>query len=99
MAGGSADGAAALLACDALWQSGLGRDGLLDLAGELGSDVPFSLLGGTAIGTGRGEQLTPALVRGEYTWVVAVNGHGLSTPWSSPRWTGCARTGCCRYRG
>ncbi len=80
MAGGSADGAAALLACDALWQSGLGRDGLLDLAGELGSDVPFSLLGGTAIGTGRGEQLTPALVRGEYTWVVAVNGHGLSTP-------------------
>ena len=80
MAGGSADAAAALVACDALWHCGLSRDDLHQLAAELGSDVPFSLLGGTAIGTGRGERLTPALARGEYHWVVALADHGLSTP-------------------
>jgi 4-diphosphocytidyl-2-C-methyl-D-erythritol kinase len=80
MAGGSADAAAALVACDALWHTGLDRDQLHELATELGSDVPFSLLGGTAIGGGRGERLTPALARGEYHWVVALADHGLSTP-------------------
>lgn len=80
MAGGSADAAAALVACDALWHAGLDREQLHELAAELGSDVPFSLLGGTAIGGGRGELLTPALARGEYHWVVAVPDHGLSTP-------------------
>jgi 4-diphosphocytidyl-2-C-methyl-D-erythritol kinase len=80
MAGGSADAAAALLACDQLWRTGLSRDALHELAAELGSDVPFALLGGTAIGTGRGECLTPALARGEYHWVVALADRGLSTP-------------------
>jgi 4-diphosphocytidyl-2-C-methyl-D-erythritol kinase len=80
MAGGSADAAAALVACDALWQAGLSRDDLLELAAELGSDVPFALVGGTAVGTGRGERLTPALARGEYEWVFALSGTGLSTP-------------------
>jgi len=80
MAGGSADAAAALVACDALWHTGLDREQLHELAAELGSDVPFSLLGGTAIGNGRGERLTPALARGEYHWVVALADHGLSTP-------------------
>ena len=80
MAGGSADAAAALVACDLLWSTGLSREDLHSLAAELGSDVPFALLGGTAIGTGRGELLTPALARGEYHWVVALAGRGLSTP-------------------
>jgi 4-diphosphocytidyl-2-C-methyl-D-erythritol kinase len=80
MAGGSADAAAALVACDALWHAGLDREQLHRLATELGSDVPFCLLGGTAIGAGRGERLTPALARGEYHWVVALADHGLSTP-------------------
>ena len=80
MAGGSADAAAALIACDALWHGGLSRDELHALAAELGSDVPFALLGGTAIGTGRGEVLTPALARGEYHWVIAMSDHGLATP-------------------
>ncbi|GAB2691750.1 4-(cytidine 5'-diphospho)-2-C-methyl-D-erythritol kinase [Thalassiella azotivora] len=80
MAGGSADAAAALVACDALWRTGLSRDELRELAAELGSDVPFALLGGTAVGTGRGEQLTPALARGGYHWVLAVSDHALSTP-------------------
>ncbi len=80
MAGGSADAAAALVACDALWHAGLDREQLHDLAAQLGSDVPFSLLGGTAIGGGRGEVLTPVLARGEYTWVIALADHGLSTP-------------------
>lgn len=80
MAGGSADAAAALVACDALWHTGLDREQLHELAAELGSDVPFSLLGGTAIGGGRGERLTPALARGEYHWVIALADHGLATP-------------------
>ncbi len=80
MAGGSADAAGALLACDALWRTGLARDELRELATELGSDVPFGLLGGTALGTGRGDQLTPALARGEYHWVLALSGDELSTP-------------------
>lgn len=80
MAGGSADGAAALVACDALWGAGLGRTKLEALAVRLGSDVPFALHGGTAIGRGRGEQVTPALARGEFHWVFAFADWGLSTP-------------------
>jgi 4-diphosphocytidyl-2-C-methyl-D-erythritol kinase len=80
MAGGSADAAGALVACEALWQTGVGRRRLLELAAELGSDVPFALLGGTAIGSGRGDRLTPALARGDYHWVVALGDRGLSTP-------------------
>ncbi len=75
-----ADAAAALVACDALWKAGLSRDELLELAAELGADVPFALLGGTAVGTGRGTELTPALARGDYDWVVALAEVGLSTP-------------------
>lgn len=80
MAGGSADAAAALLACDHLWGLDLGRHELAVLAAKLGSDVPFSLVGGTAIGTGHGEQLTPVLARGTYNWVIALADRGLSTP-------------------
>ena len=79
-AGGSADAAAALVACDALWGTELDRDALSALAAQLGSDVPFSLHGGTALGTGRGEQLTPVLGRGTYAWVLALADGGLSTP-------------------
>ena len=80
MAGGSADAAAALVAVDALWQLGMSRSELVKLAVSLGSDVPFSLVGGTALGTGRGEVLTPVLARGRFHWVVALAGDGLSTP-------------------
>ncbi|MFF7790042.1 4-(cytidine 5'-diphospho)-2-C-methyl-D-erythritol kinase [Streptomyces sp. NPDC007991] len=80
MAGGSADGAGALLACDALWQTGASRDELLDICAELGSDVPFSLVGGAALGIGRGEQLTPLEVGGTFHWVFAMAARGLSTP-------------------
>ena len=80
MAGGSADAAAALVACDALWQTGLSRSELAELAAALGSDVPFSLVGGTALGTGRGEVLTPVLARGRFHWVVAIADGGLATP-------------------
>ena len=79
-AGGSADAAAALVACDALWGTGLSRADLSRLAARLGSDVPFSLHGGTALGTGRGELLTPVLGHGSYSWVLALAEGGLSTP-------------------
>jgi 4-diphosphocytidyl-2-C-methyl-D-erythritol kinase len=80
MAGGSADAAAALVACDALWGTGLDRAELAGLAARLGSDVPFPLAGGTALGTGRGERLAPVLARGEFHWVFALADGGLSTP-------------------
>lgn len=80
MGGGSADAAAALLACDTLWGTGLPREDMLTLARELGADVPFAFTGGTAIGTGRGDQLSPALAKGQFQWVLAVADFGLSTP-------------------
>ncbi|QNP63732.1 4-(cytidine 5'-diphospho)-2-C-methyl-D-erythritol kinase [Streptomyces genisteinicus] len=80
MAGGSADGAGALLACDALWGLGSSRAELLAICAELGSDVPFSLVGGAALGTGRGEHLTELEVGGTFHWVFAMADGGLSTP-------------------
>ena len=80
LAGGSADAAATLLACDRLWGLATPREELLGLAAELGSDVPFALVGGTAIGSGRGEVVTPVVVRGDYWWVVLESAVGLSTP-------------------
>ncbi|MBI1377267.1 MAG: 4-(cytidine 5'-diphospho)-2-C-methyl-D-erythritol kinase [Frankiales bacterium] len=80
MAGGSADAAAALVAVDALFELGLGREVLHDVAATLGSDVPFALHGGTAIGADRGDRLTTALVRGSYHWVFVLAEQGLPTP-------------------
>ncbi len=71
LAGGSTDAAGALVACDALWGTNASRDELMALAAELGSDVPFCLTGGIAIGTGRGENVSPVLARGGYEWVLA----------------------------
>jgi len=81
MAGGSADAAAALVACNELWGTGLSLEELCALAGEVGSDVAFAVLGGTAVGQGRGEQLTPALAApATYHWVLALADGHLSTP-------------------
>ncbi|MFI1073874.1 4-(cytidine 5'-diphospho)-2-C-methyl-D-erythritol kinase [Streptomyces puniciscabiei] len=80
MAGGSADGAGALLACDRLWRTGAPRAELLAICAELGSDVPFSLVGGAALGVGRGERLTALEVGGTFHWVFALAERGLSTP-------------------
>ena len=80
MGGGSADAAATLLACDTLWGTALPREDMLHLAAELGADVPFAFTGGTAIGTGRGDQLSPALAKGQFQWVLALADFGLSTP-------------------
>lgn len=80
MAGGSADAAATLVACNQLWGTGLDTGQLHALAARLGADVPFLLHGGTAVGTGRGEKLKPVPVRGSLQWVLALSHHGLSTP-------------------
>ncbi len=80
MGGGSADAAATLLACDALWGTALPREEMLGLAAQLGADVPFAFTGGTAIGTGRGDLLSPALAKGTFQWVLALAEFGLSTP-------------------
>jgi 4-diphosphocytidyl-2-C-methyl-D-erythritol kinase len=80
MGGGSADAAATLVACDALWGTALPKEELHALAASLGADVPFALSGGTAIGTGRGDRLSPALATGSFHWVLAVAEFGLSTP-------------------
>ncbi len=80
MAGGSADAAAAIVAIDYLYSLGMNREEMSEIAAKLGSDVPFMLNGGTAIGTGHGDQLTSALSRGTYHWVLALSSAGLSTP-------------------
>ena len=80
LAGGSADAAATLVALDRLWDLGTSDEDLLRLAGELGSDVPFALLGGTAHGTGRGEVVEPVSDNGSWWWVVVPDVAGLSTP-------------------
>ncbi|TCK26652.1 4-(cytidine 5'-diphospho)-2-C-methyl-D-erythritol kinase [Pseudonocardia endophytica] len=80
MAGGSADAAGTLVALSQLWRMELGRDDLSTLAAELGSDVTFALHGGTALGTGRGEQVIPVLARHRLHWVIALARGGLSTP-------------------
>ena len=80
MAGGSADAAAALVACNALWGTGLSLPELSALAARLGADVPFPLTGATAVGSGRGDRVTPIMTRGAYHWVFALADEGLSTP-------------------
>ena len=80
MAGGSADAAAALVACNALWGTGLSLPELSALAARLGADVPFPLTGATAVGSGRGDRVTPIMTRGVYHWVFALADEGLSTP-------------------
>ncbi len=80
MAGGSADAAATIVAIDYLYSLGMSREEMSEIAAQLGSDVPFMLSGGTAIGTGHGEMLTAALSRGTYHWVFALSSVGLSTP-------------------
>lgn len=80
MAGGSADAAAALVACNELWGLGLPVEDLMEIAADIGSDVPFALLGGTAVGTGRGERLAPLETGGVFHWVFALADGGLSTP-------------------
>ena len=80
MGGGSADAAATLVAVDALWETNLGAKVLHELAAELGADVPFALHGGTAIGLGRGDVLSPVLATGHFEWVLVTSDQGLSTP-------------------
>lgn len=80
MGGGSADAAATLIACDALWGTGLPRERLLALGSELGADVPFALMGGAAVGTGRGDALSAVLGKEQFHWVLALAEGGLSTP-------------------
>ena len=80
MAGGSADAGGTIVAIDSLFSLGLKRDEMERIGSELGADVPFTIAGGTAIGTGRGDQIAPVLSRGSYNWVLALSSSGLSTP-------------------
>lgn len=80
LAGGSTDAAATLVALDALFELGLSKAELMRVAAGLGSDVPFCLMGGTAVGTGRGELVAPVMTRGTYWWAVVPGRGGLSTP-------------------
>lgn len=80
MAGGSANAGAAIVGMDSLFNLGLKRNDMEKIGAELGADVPFTISGGTAIGTGKGDQITPVLSRGTYSWVLALSSSGLSTP-------------------
>ncbi|MEY3407315.1 MAG: 4-diphosphocytidyl-2-C-methyl-D-erythritol kinase, partial [Actinomycetota bacterium] len=80
MAGGSADAAGTLVACDLLWGLQTPKAELLEIAAKLGSDIPFAVVGGMELGRGRGDELTTVLNRGEFHWVFVLSGAGLSTP-------------------
>ncbi|WP_353065243.1 4-(cytidine 5'-diphospho)-2-C-methyl-D-erythritol kinase [Arcanobacterium hippocoleae] len=80
MAGGSADAAATLIALNALWQLKLSQSELIEIGKELGSDIPFALLGGIARGISRGDELTPIIPKAMHGWVILTNPEGLSTP-------------------
>lgn len=80
MAGGSADAAATLKACNEFWQVGLSLEELAQLGSQLGADVPFGLYGGVALGTGRGDLIEPLKAApGPYYWTFALQDEGLST--------------------
>lgn len=80
MAGGSADAAATLKACNEFWQVGLSLEELAQLGAQLGADVPFGLYGGVALGTGRGDLIEPLKAApGPYYWTFALQDEGLST--------------------
>ena len=80
MAGGSADAAATLKACNEFWQVGLSLEELAHLGAQLGADVPFGLYGGVALGTGRGDLIEPLKATpGPYYWTFALQDEGLST--------------------
>jgi 4-diphosphocytidyl-2-C-methyl-D-erythritol kinase len=83
LAGGSTDAAAVLVGINLMWELGLTQPELQQLAAKLGSDIPFCISGGTAIATGRGEQLDP-LNDLDHLWVVLAkyNNLGVSTPWA-----------------
>lgn len=89
MAGGSADAAAALVALNELWACELSRDDLRTVGAELGSDVPFCVVGGTAIATGRGTALAQVLARGTYNWVVCTAAAPLATADVYKSWDRC----------
>ncbi|MFZ8872163.1 MAG: 4-(cytidine 5'-diphospho)-2-C-methyl-D-erythritol kinase [Candidatus Nanopelagicaceae bacterium] len=80
MAGGSANAGATIVGIDSLFSLGLKRDEMERIGSEIGADVPFTISGGTAIGTGRGDQITPVLSRGSYNWDLSLSSSGLSTP-------------------
>lgn len=88
MAGGSADAAGALIACNALLACRLDRHSLRELAAELGSDVPFCVAGGTALATGTGTRTADVLSRGQFHWVLGVSDAHLSTPDVYKAWDG-----------
>ena len=80
MGGGSADAAAALVGLNELWGIGLEQERLRELAAQLGSDVPFCVVGGTVLATGTGTSIARVLTRGSYHWVIGMDDVPLSTP-------------------
>jgi 4-diphosphocytidyl-2-C-methyl-D-erythritol kinase len=79
LGGGSADAAAALAGLHTLWKGRLARADLVQLASELGSDVPFFLMGGTALGLGRGEELYPMVDIPRLRLILIAPSFGIST--------------------
>ena len=82
MAGGSTDGAATLCALNKLFGEPLSVSQLLSLAAELGSDIPFCLIGKTALCTGRGELVKPIPNRAKLPLLIVPSNESVSTPWA-----------------
>ena len=91
MGGGSGDGAAMLLGLNKFWDLRLTDEELLTMASKLGSDVPFLLKGGTARGTGRGEQLETLPTSGAHWLLIVKPEVSISTAEAYGRFKGSSR--------
>ena len=83
LGGGSADGAGMLQVLNRCFQLGLSQERLMEYAARLGSDCPFFILNTPALGSGRGEELTPIAVDlSRYSFVIVHPGIHISTAWA-----------------
>ena len=86
LGGGSGNAAGVLVALNELWRMGMGPSDLYDLAGSIGSDVPYCLNGGTALATSRGEELTPLPAPAAMWFVLGISHDPLFTRDVYARW-------------
>lgn len=86
LGGGSSDAATTLLGLNELFRATLSTATLLELAAQIGSDVPFFILQGAAVCRGRGEVVTPATLPGEFKLLLVKPEFGVPTSWAYRRW-------------
>jgi 4-diphosphocytidyl-2-C-methyl-D-erythritol kinase len=88
LGGGSSDAATTLLGLNELFETRLDKKDLIELAAQIGSDVPFFILGSAATCRGRGEVVEPARLPASFNLLLVKPDFGVPTPWAYERWKG-----------